>query len=105
MRYDPEDARAIILATLALHNWLRTNTVGRAMYTPPNSVDNEDILTGRVEPGDWRDAHQGTGVRRFAHQGGNRHPTSALELRDALCTYFNGEGAVPWQDKMIRVPA
>lgn len=105
MRYDPDDAKAIILATLALHNWLRTDTVGRSMYTPPQSLDCEDIITGRVHPGEWRDRYEGRGVMRLANQGGNHHAVSALELRNILCEYFNGIGAVPWQDNMIRVPA
>jgi len=79
--------------------------MGRSMYTPPQSLDSEDIVTGRVHPGDWRDRFEGRGVRRLANQGGNHHAASALELRNILCEYFNGIGAVPWQDDMIRVPA
>jgi len=103
MRYDPEDAKWIILAACALHNWLRTDSVGRGMYTPPTSVDNEDILTGTLQPGVWRN-EQGTGMRRLANQGGNRHPVCALEIRNTFCEYFNNVGAVPWQDRMINVP-
>ena len=98
------DAKAIILATLALHIWLRSDTVGQAMYTSANSVDHEDILSGRVQPGDWRNNNVCTGVVRLANQGGNHHHVGALVLRNTLCTYFNGVGAVPWRDKMVRVP-
>ena len=80
MRYDPDDAKAIILAACALHNWLRTDTVGRALYTPSRSLDTEDILTGRVEVGDWRH-DQGLGMIRLANQGDNRDPSCAIEMR------------------------
>ncbi|KAK3926080.1 Protein ALP1-like [Frankliniella fusca] len=105
MRYDPDVAKDVILATLALHNWLRTDTVGRSMYSPPQSLDSEDVITGRIIDGNWRDRHEGRGVMRLANQGGNHHAASALELRNVLCEYFNGIGAVPWQDRMIGVPA
>lgn len=103
MRYDPDVAKDIILATLALHNWLRTDTVGRSMYTPPQSLDSEDIITGRLINGEWRDRHEGNGVIRLANQGGNHHALSSLQMRDILCEYFIGVGAVPWQDRMIGV--
>jgi len=34
MKYDPDDARTIILAICCLHNMLRSDSVGRTMYTP-----------------------------------------------------------------------
>ena len=58
MRYDPQDAKA----TCALHNWLRTDIVGRAMYSPPQYVDNENVVMGAVQEGEWRQANVGTGV-------------------------------------------
>lgn len=101
MRYDPYDAVKIVLATLCLHNWLRSQVVGRAMYTPPSFIDTEDELPGCVRPGEWREdnAH---GMVNIIHQGGNRHANNALQLRDRWCEYFNTVGAVPWQDGMVR---
>lgn len=101
MRYDPDDAEKIIWATICLHNWLRSQVVGRAMYTPPAIMDVEDEVTGEVRQGEWRMdiAH---GIVNWANQGGNRHPNDAIGLRDLWCEYFNGEGAVPWQERMVR---
>ncbi|KAK3908909.1 Protein ALP1-like [Frankliniella fusca] len=100
MRYDPEDAKYIVLAACALHNWLRSDSVGRAMYTPPTSLDSEDIMAGTVNVGDWHNANA-AGVGRFHFQGGNRHAAGPLMLRDMWCEYFNGVGAVPWQERMV----
>ncbi|KAJ1524651.1 hypothetical protein ONE63_011134 [Megalurothrips usitatus] len=102
MRYDPGVAKNVILSTLCLHNWLRSDSVGKAMYSPPSSVDCEDITTGAMQLGEWRnDAAGGLGVAGLAHQGGNRHANVAMELRNRWCDYFNREGAVPWQERMV----
>jgi hypothetical protein len=46
MRYDPGKATKIVMATIALHNWLRSSAVGTAMYTPTGSLDDENTVTG-----------------------------------------------------------
>ncbi|KAK3924292.1 Protein ALP1-like [Frankliniella fusca] len=102
MRYDPDDARDIVMATVCLHNCLRTSSVGRAMYTPANMLDLEDEIGGRVDYGDYREENA-SGLVGLHNQGGNRHADSALELRDRWCAYFNTVGQVPWQDKMIAI--
>ncbi|KAK3920172.1 Major inner capsid protein VP2, partial [Frankliniella fusca] len=101
MRYDPDDAVTIIVATICLHNWLRSQAVGRAMYTPSPFIDFEDELAGEVIEGEWR-AETANGIVNFCGQGGNRHANDALQLREMWCEYFNGVGAVPWQDRMVR---
>ena len=100
MRYDPDDARVIVKAIICLHNLLRTDVVGRAMYTPPELLDGEDVQTCTFQRGLWRDM-TGNGLVNLSHQGGNRHARRPLELREEWTNYFNGAGAVPWQDKMI----
>lgn len=100
MRYDPDDASKIILACCCIHNMLRTEAVGRHMYTPPAFIDEEDELMYRFQPGEWRQ-EPALGIINFRNQGGNRHANAALQLRDEWCNYFNAEGAVPWQEHMI----
>lgn len=100
MRYDPDDATKIILACCCLHNMLRTEIVGRHMYTPSAFVDEEDELMYTIRPGEWRQEPT-AGMINLGNQGGNRHANAALELRDKWCDYFNGVGAVPWQERMI----
>lgn len=101
MRYDPDDASRIVLATICLHNWLRSQVVGRAMYTPPSFIDVEDEMTGQLRLGEWRE-EVAQGIVDMVAQGGNRHRRDALSLRDQFCEYFNGVGAVPWQEKMVQ---
>lgn len=99
MRYDPDNACDIMKAIICLHNCLRSNSVGRAMYTPPNMLDVEDEMAGTIRLGDYHQEQCG-GLVRFANQDGNRHADAALALRDRWCAYFNTVGSVPWQDKM-----
>ncbi|XP_018313294.1 uncharacterized protein [Mycetomoellerius zeteki] len=101
MRYDPDDASKIILTICCLHNMLRSQSVGRAMYTPSSFLDVEDEISGEIRRGEWR-AENGRGMVNFAHQGGNRHANEAILLRDRWCDYFNTVGAVPWQERMIQ---
>lgn len=100
MRYDPDDATKIILACCCLHNLLRTEVVGRQMYTPPQFLDEEDELIGRFHSGEWRQ-EPALGIINLNKQGGNRHANAALQLRDEWCDYFNGVGAVPWQERLL----
>lgn len=101
MRYDPDDVCKIILAIYCLHNMLRSNSIGRAMYTPPSFLDEEDELSGHLHCGDWR-SENARGMLNFTHQGGNRHANEAIVLRDRWCNYFNTIGAVPWQQQMVQ---
>lgn len=100
MRYDPDDATRITLTCCCLHNMLRTEVIGRFMYTPAAFLDEEDELMCRIQPGEWRQ-EPAAGMINFANQGGNRHANAALQLRDEWCDYFNTAGAVPWQERMI----
>lgn len=101
LRYDPDNVEEIVWATICLHNWLRSQVIGRAMYTPVDFIDLEDELTGQLQPGEWRQEgmHAMDGLLQ---QGGNRHRQDALSLRDKWCQYFNGIGAVAWQERATR---
>ncbi|XP_018401801.1 PREDICTED: putative nuclease HARBI1 [Cyphomyrmex costatus] len=101
MRYDPDDAKVIIMATCCLHNMLRSKVVGRAMYTPPSFIDEEDIMSGEIRPGNFREEST-NGLINLNNQEGNRHANSAILLRNKWCNYFNAEGAVSWQERMVR---
>ncbi|KAM7313882.1 protein ALP1-like [Ixodes scapularis] len=46
LRHKPDRAVKVVKATIALHNYLRTKNGTRARYTPPDSLDVEDVLTG-----------------------------------------------------------
>jgi len=102
LRYDPDDSTTIILAACCLHNMLRSDSVGRASYTPSGSIDVEDVIAGTIREGDCPEMPC-NGVARLVNQGGNRHRDSALDLRERWCEYFNGPGAVPWQLRLVTV--
>ncbi|GAB1867740.1 Nuclease harbi1-like protein [Camponotus japonicus] len=53
MRYNPDDACKIILAT-CLHNMLGSQSIGHAMYTPPSFLDREDEISGEFHREEWR---------------------------------------------------
>ena len=55
-----------------------------------------------VRPGEWRKEGRGTGMQHLGRQGSNNYTTSAKQICENLCTYYNSRaGAIPWQDNMI----
>jgi hypothetical protein len=101
LRLHPAKAERIVLTTVAIHNWLRTNAISRQQYTPQESVDWEDIDNGVFHHGDWRAEEEPRGLRHIGQQGSNRSGIAAREMRDKLCSYFSGAGARDWQERMI----
>ena len=95
----PEKVETITMACTALHNFLRSRT---DVYMPPGSVDRENRENSTIEPGDWHQGPQSTGLVPLAKQGSNSYSKTAKELRDQICNYFNSDkGEVPWQGNMI----
>lgn len=93
----PEKVDCIILTACTLHNFLRRNCPNT--YTPPNFVDCENVERGEIEPGMWR-----TGSSPFESCEATRHKNStndAKQVRIQYQNYFNGPGAVSWQESMI----
>lgn len=87
----------VVLAACALHNWLRCEN--RNTYISSTDIDREDIETGNSYSGSWRT--ETTGLQSLCHQGSNHSAISAIQKRETLKNYFNNEGAVPWQSRMI----
>ena len=50
---EPEKVRDLVLAAVALHNYLRSQRSTRQVYTPPELMDREDVVSGEVIPGEW----------------------------------------------------
>ena len=94
----PEKVETLTMACCTLHNFLRSST---HVYMPPGSVDREDSETHIVEPGDWHQGPQSTGMVNLTRQGSTNYTQTAKQLRDNMCKYFNNEGAIPWQWNMI----
>lgn len=87
----------VVLATCALHNWLRSEN--RNTYITSTDIDREDIETGNTYSGSRRT--ESSGLQGLCHQGSNHSSVSAIQKRKTLKNYFNNEGAVPWQSIMI----
>lgn len=94
----PETVDKIIKASCALHNYLRSTS--QNTYTPNGSLDEEDRESGQIRPGSWRN-ESNIPLPSIRTLGSNHSSRRARELRDRLCQYFVGEGAVPWQQRMI----
>ena len=56
---NPEKVENITMACCALHNFLRSHT---EVYMPPGSVDQEDPVSHTVQPGDWHEGPQPSGL-------------------------------------------
>lgn len=99
---DPRKVESIVLACCTLHNFLRTKITANAIYTPPAYMDQENPLTGEIQPGEWRNGPCPQGLVPIERPARGRAPTEAKDARDFLCEYFNSaDGAVLWQWKMI----
>lgn len=84
----------VVLACCALHNFLRKRS--REIYTPPQSLDRENVEEGSIELGERCNPDLMHDLQRGSRGQNYR---SALTVRDNFKTYFNNQGSVPWQDK------
>ncbi|KAG0422099.1 hypothetical protein HPB47_002060 [Ixodes persulcatus] len=101
LRHEPKRATDIVLATVALHNFLRSKRITRQLYTPQDSLDVEDILTGNVRNGSWRQGVTPAGAMRQFRRGGSNSSDNAKAVRNLFLKYFVNEGQVSWQWRMI----
>lgn len=90
----PDNAVKVILATLALHNFLRAQVPTR--YIPKGSLDNE-VQPGVMIDGDWRKDNVANNLEAFPNSRKGRPTVKAEEVRETLCEHLNGPGHVPWQ--------
>lgn len=86
----------VVLASCALHNFLRRNSSG--YYIPTNTIDSEDLDGGRIINGTWRN---GTSLDPLRPSTTRNPSKEAKENREIYKNYFIGEGKVSWQDNFI----
>lgn len=97
----PEKADLIVKATCVLHNWLRMTSPS---YLYRGSVDEEDHENGLIIDGAWRKEIRGLGLPDLTTTNeSNNYSKNAARIRNNLADWFMGEGAVPWQMKMINL--
>jgi hypothetical protein len=91
-----ENSKKVVLATIILHNLLRSKSKTSNNYSPVNIIDREDITTGEVQYGFWRQ-EEAYGVQSLGQMATNFYSAEAKEIRDDFTEYFNNEGQVSWQ--------
>lgn len=89
----------IVRAACALHNWLRSSS--ECNYFSPGLIDKEDVDNYTFAPSSWREEQESRGLVRLQPFPPRFSDRYARERRDNYCEYFNGIGAVPWQNTMI----
>ena len=89
---EPETTVRIVLAICALHNYVIDEVTTRDGPTAQ-----ADSGIGNDDNGWWR--QQGQPMMPLPpRRNGNRPTQAALDMRQMLLEFFNGEGAVEWQD-------
>lgn len=86
--YNLKTVNKVVLATCALHNFLRKSS---PTYLPTGSIDEEDISSGLMREG------QIIELRNLESHRERRASDLANKIRNNLKNYFVNEGAVPWQ--------
>ena len=88
---EPHRADSIVLATCALQNFVLTHR------TIPFTTDTDAY----IRDGTWRQLAN-TGMRRIGRrQRGNNPGTDPKDVQTKFRLFFNGAGAVEWQERMI----
>ncbi|XP_067635108.1 uncharacterized protein [Eurosta solidaginis] len=91
----PENCEKIVLACLALHNFIMLNDQSR-WYCPENYVDRFE--GNLMLEGEWRREIESQRSLPPLRSAVRRGPANAFSLRDRLAEYFVNEGAVSFQD-------
>lgn len=87
------------MAACSLHNWLRKSNPNT--YFPENAVDKEDLNTGNITFGQWR--NHVDNLPSVSHLGSNNYKNSAEEVRRSYAKYFTEENRLPWQWKKVEI--
>ena len=97
MMQRPQTVANIVLAACALHNLLADKNPARMQQ----AADREDPTTHELQPGEWRQQDQENPLHGIQMQSGNTGTAVGKRVREYLTAYYNGVGAVPWQNRMV----
>ena len=89
----------VILAGVVLHNMLCE--MSRHSYIPTDFADQEDPITGEINPGIWRSQVPESFGDHSPVLPGCRGTRQAEKYRDVIRDFINGPGALPWQDNVL----
>ena len=92
MQLSLENASAVTYATCVLHNMLSIMRPKDylSVVSQQTDVDGTDLA--------WRDLDTLANLQR---RRGHRNRQEAVHIRDYLRSYYNGVGAVPWQERAV----
>ncbi|XP_057302741.1 uncharacterized protein LOC130636907 [Hydractinia symbiolongicarpus] len=93
----PSKTTSLVMAIVALHNMLMTKS--KDSYAPVGLVDQEDLLTNRIVPGQWRGMADVSNDLQTCAQ--RKASSNAKEIRCVFKDYFMGSGQVSWQWNML----
>lgn len=95
---DVNTVEILVKASCVLHNWLRMTS--SQTYLTLGSVDEEDLMTGLINPGEWRrDPNTMSPLQRL--YASNNYKQEGNDLREWFTQQFTTTLAVPWQMKSI----
>jgi hypothetical protein len=97
----PDKVVSVVLATCALHNFLKESPSSTHVYAPPSLYDLE-LPDGTVTPAPWHH-NPPAGLIGLPNQHANNHAHSARHTRDEFATYFVNEGSLPWQNNVVQI--
>ena len=95
----PEKVEKIILAVVALHNFLRQ--IDNDNYTPVGFVDSENE-SGEITEGQWRSKIDGNNLKPVNRVQNSRYTNTTLQTREEVSKFLMNEGSVSWQLKYIK---
>lgn len=90
-----DNVDAVVMASCVLHNFLRKKS--STYYTSANHIDLEDVESGNIIQGKWRQIGEMVPLQATS----SYTPQNAKLVRDKFKQYFNNEGKVSFQEKMI----
>lgn len=93
-----ENVDAIVMASCALHNFLRKKSKN---YLTPACVDYEDVQEYTFRKGNWRESDPLMPSNQA--ESSEMDTDEGQRVRTTLMEYFNGVGKVDFQDKMVDI--
>ena len=98
---EPKKVKAITLAVLTLHNWLRKESDIGKVYFSPTLVDREDPETDEIIEGSQRKEILRESWKSLSNTRTHNPANEAKRIREEFTDYLTG--CIPWQWKCARV--
>ncbi|XP_063388799.1 uncharacterized protein LOC134674612 [Cydia fagiglandana] len=95
-----ENVPKVVMATCALHNYLRKTS---SNYVTTNCVDGEDTKNISFRPGDWRRNDISVGIVNTDGRTDRQRTAEGNAVRQKFTEYFNNQGRVDFQERMINL--